>query len=94
MMEPKVMNWFLGLFRAAKPDPQPTPVKAEFVRLDWEKLAIDVGMHCGRIRKGNSFAFSMGLAKCSATVPVPSFNRLVAAGIIDEQGIMQEQNHE
>lgn len=82
-----ILRPFVGKATPDVPEPKPEPTQREMTRR-WQELAIDIGLMTGRIRKGNSFAFSMSLERSSATVPAATFDAMVEAGIIDAQGNM------
>lgn len=82
---PRVGQWFREGFRADEEN----DVEPFIARPGWRKIAVEIGRQCGRIHKGNSFIFCLSRKRVSATVPVDVFERLVADGVIDEQGKIQ-----
>lgn len=54
--------------------------------LEWQDTALKMARECGRVRKGNSFSFTMSDVRSSVTVPEATYDLFVAAAIIDERG--------
>ena len=94
------MNWLTKLFGSRRGTLEAFTGKAipdvpEVAQVDhterqrvqmWQETAIEIGHQCGRIRKGNSFAFTLAGPRSSVTVPASTFDQFVKTGIIDAQG--------